>query len=145
MPSSVASQAGAATGLALWTATLSAALVAAVCITLFGASSAGASTGPDQEIDALLARLERSPCSFRRNNQWHDGATASAHLRRKWRMGAMGRAPASAEQFVELAGSRSNESGAEYRVRCPGESEQPAGPWLLRHLDQLRRGYALGP
>jgi len=73
-----------------------------------------------------------------RNGELHDAAEARAHLERKlaW-LRDRGRV-SSAEDFIELAASRSSFSGRAYAVRCPGRPEQPSGAWLRAELVRLR-------
>jgi len=113
--------------------------VAARAWPLMAVAGVVAAAEADAEIDALLARLARSPCAFERNGQWHGGRDASAHLATKRRM-APADASSATEAFIDGIASRSSQSGQPYRVRCPGTPDQPAADWLLRQLDDLRSG-----
>ena len=92
----------------------------------------------ETELAALLRRLEASACSFGRNGSWYSAAEASRHLALKWRHVSKSGMPDSAEQFIELAGSRSSETGAAYLVRCPGAPALPAAAWLREQLAVVR-------
>ena len=94
------------------------------------------------EIDALLARLERSGCQFERNGAWHDGAAAKEHLLRK--LGAIERrgSLASTEEFIELAASKSSTSGKSYRVQCASDAPVESRAWMRRELAALRKAAA---
>lgn len=91
------------------------------------------------EIDALLARLQTSGCRFERNGSWHGSAKARKHLLDK--LGVIERRGtiASTEQFVELAASRSSQSGKPYRVQCGSEAPVESQAWLLRELAAMRK------
>jgi hypothetical protein len=92
-----------------------------------------------REIEQLIAVLEQSRCEFQRNGTWHPGNTAADHLRRKYDWLKKRDMVASAEQFIERAGTRSSMSGRAYQVRCPGQSAVPSADWLRARLLELRR------
>jgi len=94
------------------------------------------------EITGLLQRLEASGCQFNRNGDWHVGAEARGHLLRKldYLEDRRGASPLrSAEQFIELAASRSSMSGKPYLVRCAGAAPVPSQDWLNAQLRLLRQ------
>jgi ethanolamine utilization microcompartment shell protein EutL len=110
-----------------------------------GAVFPGATPAPVRaEIDALLARLEASGCRFGRNREWYAGADARAHLLRKLeyveRVGTI----RSAEQFIDVAATKSSVSGAPYQVRCGSAAAVNSASWLRAQLDAIRaaRGFA---
>ncbi|MGQ3076171.1 MAG: DUF5329 family protein, partial [Ferrovibrionaceae bacterium] len=75
---------------------------------VWGAAFADPTPAPVRaEIDAMLNRLETSGCQFLRNGSWHDGARAKAHLLDKLAYIEKRGTVQSAEQFIELAASRS--------------------------------------
>lgn len=90
------------------------------------------------EIDALLNRLETSHCQFLRNGSWHDGARAKSHLLDKLAYIEKRGTVQSAEQFIELAASRSSLSGRPYQVRCGERAPVESGRWLGEQLTVLR-------
>lgn len=100
------------------------------------AYSADATSNADADIGALLGRLAASNCTFSRNGRWYTAAEARQHLARKWRHTPLPNA--SAEEFIELAASRSSETGTAYMVRCPGVPDTPAAAWLRQELAALR-------
>lgn len=111
---------------------------------LLGAACTGAGAAPTPpairaEIDGLLARMAGSGCQFERNGSWHDAADARTHLLRKLDY-IEGRREtlASAEQFIEVAATKSSFSGRPYRVKCGGADAVPSRDWLLRELKTLR-------
>lgn len=90
------------------------------------------------EIERLIAALGASGCEFQRNGLWYGPERAQSHLRRKLDWLVDRDMVASAEQFIERAGSRSSISGRAYQVRCPGREAEPSARWLERALGALR-------
>ncbi len=90
------------------------------------------------EIDVLLARLEASGCRFGRNDEWHTGADAKAHLLRKLDTIEKRGTITSTEQFIDVAATRSSVSGAPYAVRCGDAAPMPSSAWLRSQLEALR-------
>jgi len=90
------------------------------------------------EIDALLARLEASGCRFGRNDAWHAGAAAKAHLLRKLDYIEKYGTITTTEQFIGAAATKSSVSGAPYTVQCGNAAAVPAGAWLTAQLEALR-------
>jgi hypothetical protein len=106
---------------------------------VWGAAFAGPTPAPVRaEIDAMLNRLETSGCQFLRNGSWHDGARAKAHLLDKLAYIEKRGTVQSAEQFIELAASRSSLSGRPYQVRCGGQAPVESRRWLGEQLTALR-------
>lgn len=92
------------------------------------------------EIDAMLIRLEASGCRFLRNGSWHDGARAREHLLDKLEYIEKRGTVQSAEQFIELAASRSSLSGRAYQVGCGAQAPVPSQQWLTEQLGRVRGG-----
>lgn len=92
------------------------------------------------EIEGLIAALGASGCQFQRNGRWYAAAEAQSHLRRKYDWLVKRDLVASAEQFIERAGSGSSLSGQAYRVRCQGQPMLSSAAWLTAKLAELRRG-----
>jgi Family of unknown function (DUF5329) len=90
------------------------------------------------EIEALLARLESSGCQFHRNGSWHSPAEARSHLLRKLEYIEERGTVQSAEQFIEIAASKSSWSGKPYRVKCGADAAVDSQQWLSRQLATLR-------
>jgi uncharacterized protein with von Willebrand factor type A (vWA) domain len=110
-------------------------LLLAACLWAF-AAFAGESP-VDAEIDALIARVGQARhVEFIRNGSAHTAAEAAAHLQRK-RVAAGGRF-ASAEQFIDLVGTRSSLTGRAYRVRMADGRELDSAPWLRQLLREVR-------
>jgi len=106
---------------------------------LWGAAFADPTPAPVRaEIDAMLNRLEASGCQFQRNGSWHDGARARSHLLDKLAYIEKRGTVQSAEQFIELAASRSSLSGRPYQVRCGGLAPVESRQWLSEQLTAVR-------
>ena len=88
------------------------------------------------QIAHLLAFIRASPCTFIRNGDSYDGPAAADHVRDKYEYYRDD--IKSAEDFIDLAASRSALSGRAYQVRCPGSDLQPARDWLLGELASYR-------
>lgn len=91
------------------------------------------------EIDALLDKLERSGCQFNRNGTWYSGTEAKDHLLRKFHYLERKGAIDSAEQFVEIAASRSSTTGKAYFVKCGSEAPVESRQWLVKQLAVIRQ------
>jgi hypothetical protein len=115
--------------------------VAAVVLLALAAAAATAAAAPTpqakREIEALIAGLGASGCSFERNGRWHDAKTAQSHLQRKYDYLRKRDLTDTAELFIERAATGSSMSGKPYRVRC-GTVVEPARLWFERRLRALR-------
>ena len=89
------------------------------------------------EVSTLLTRLAASGCTFQRNGSWYNAAEARAHLEKKYQYLLDKQRLASAEDFVEMAATRSSTSGKPYIVKC-GDKEQPSAQWMGEQLKALR-------
>ena len=115
---------------------LAASLLAAISL---GASAAPTPPAVRAEIDALMAKMSASNCQFERNGSWHDALEARKHLLRKLDYIEKRRETlASAEQFIDVAASKSSFSGKPYRVKCGSGEALPSRDWLNRELTALR-------
>lgn len=114
-----------------------------VNLTVEQSAAAEAMDVPDENarIEQLLQDLASAQgVSFIRNGAGHSATDAAAHLRMKWN-GARNQIK-SAEQFIELCGTRSGASGEAYRVRLKDGREEPSGDFLrsmLRARDVMRQ------
>lgn len=108
------------------------------CVSL-GAGAAPTPPAVRAEIDALMAKMGASNCQFERNGSWHNAADARAHLLRKLEYIEKRRETlASAEQFIDVAATKSSFSGKPYRVKCGSAEAVPSRDWLSRALKALR-------
>lgn len=103
-------------------------------------SAAGPVAAPVRaEIDALLEKLQRSGCQFNRNGTWYSGTEAKGHPLRKFAyLERKGRID-SAEQFIEIAASRSSTTGKAYRVKCGREAPVESRQWLAEQLAAIKQ------
>ncbi|MBU8974809.1 DUF5329 domain-containing protein [Lysobacter sp. MMG2] len=91
-----------------------------------------------REIGQLIDSLGRSGCEFQRNGTWYPAGEARAHLQRKYDYLRKRDMVATAEQFIERAGTQSSMSGRAYAVRCPGQGTVPSAQWLGARLSAIR-------
>ena len=115
-------------------------LILAVVI-LFSVTTEVLSAGDLEEakkIELLIARLEAMQDTvFIRNGKDHSSNRAAEHLRFKWRKA--GKRIHTAEDFIELCGSRSSISGRAYKIRfSDGRIEDSAAilKGLLEEIDK---------
>jgi hypothetical protein len=108
-------------------------------VLLVGAVVAAPSPVAEREIDQLITALGTSGCEFQRNGSWHSAAKAQAHLRKKYAWLRKRDLVHTAEQFIELAGSKSSLTGRAYEVRCSGRPVVASAVWLRARLAQIRR------
>ena len=101
------------------------------------AATASARAQPEREISDLLSAVRSSRCSFERNGEMFSGSQAADHLTRKARS-VENESGASAEGFIESAGTASSVSGRPYRVHCAGEPTLASSRWLTRQLEMIR-------
>ena len=125
-------------------------LVLAWCVALFASSAAAGpplALPPPQvptptlattEISSLLVAIGASGCDFYRNGSWHDAQVAQAHLTDKYRWLAGHDRIRTAEDFIEMAATRSTLSGVAYEVRCAGLAPVSSNSWLTAQLRRLR-------
>ena len=92
-----------------------------------------------REIEQLIAGLGASGCDFQRNGSWYPPKKAEAHLRRKYEWLHERNMAATAEQFIERAGTKSSVSGRAYSVRCPGKPVLDSAAWLRARLLEIRK------
>ena len=92
------------------------------------------------EVLHLLGYVESSQCAFYRNGKWHDARAARRHLQRKYDYLAKRDLVRRAEDFLELAATRSSVSGEAYRVRCADKQLMMSSAWLDEELMRYRSG-----
>jgi hypothetical protein len=108
---------------------------AAACALLAAWPAFAAPAETEREIAHLLDYIQSSGCTFIRNGEPSDAASARAHVARKYDY--LRARVQSAEDFVRLAATQSSISGKPYRVRC-GEREMLTGEWLMQELVRHR-------
>lgn len=92
--------------------------------------------GTQHEIQYLMDTIAGSPCRFIRNGKIYDAEAARAHIQRKY--DHVRRRVRTAEDFIDLAASRSSFSGEPYRVQC-GAKTLLCADWLRAALEHLRK------
>ncbi len=95
-------------------------------------------TAATAEISYLLEFVGKSGCAFQRNGTWHSSIQAQAHLGDKYDYLRKHGKIKSAEDFIELAATRSSLTGRSYEVRCAGATPQPSSLWLAAALARHR-------
>jgi hypothetical protein len=96
-----------------------------------------ATASQSADIDALIARVAHAHgVVFLRNGSAHTAGEAAAHLQRKLRA-AHGRI-VTAEQFIDVLGTRSSMTGRAYRVRFVDGREVDSAAWLHQLLREIR-------
>jgi hypothetical protein len=100
----------------------------------FAQTSAEAET----EIDYLLTFLEVSGCEFYRNGNWYSSEQAQEHLRNKFEYLTARNRIHTAEDFIQLAASKSSMSGKPYETRCGECTSTAASNWLTGVLLRYR-------
>jgi hypothetical protein len=103
-----------------------------------GGVQAQISPQANQEIKGLLDFVERSECKFMRNGSEYPGPQARAHLEKKLNYLEGKNLVSSAEDFIDLAATKSSMSGKAYEVRCP-TGVQPTSTWLKMELQRQRQ------
>lgn len=112
-------------------------LAAAVTATLLqhpAASPRAQEAAPDTatQITHLLDFVRTSLCAFVRNGTAYDGAEAVVHIRKKYDY--FKDKITTADDFIDLAATKSEMSGQPYMVRCPEQEAAPAAAWLRTEL-----------
>jgi len=118
-------------------------LRASLCVLIAACANVAQAQAPlpakaQQEIEQLITAMGSSGCQFQRNGSWYPASEAQSHLRRKYDYLRKRDMVATAEQFIERAGSQSSMSGKAYQVRCPGQPAVPSSTWLTRRLAAIR-------
>ena len=91
-----------------------------------------------KKIELLLARLETMQnVVFIRNGKEYSSNKAADHLRLKWKKA--GRYVKTAEDFIELCGSRSSISGKLYKMQFPDGRIENSAVILTELLKKIER------
>jgi hypothetical protein len=104
------------------------------CVAFAGTCSAA---DPAAEINYLLNRVETSTLTFIRNGKEYAGKDAAKHMRRKrdhFKLKIQ-----SAEDFIRLAGSKSELTGRPYLVRVSSAATVTCEAWMKAVLEEFRR------
>jgi len=109
-------------------------------VAIVGGAQAQTSPQATREIKGLLDFVEHSDCQFVRNGTEYPGSQARAHLQKKLDYLEGKDKVSSAEEFIDLAATKSSMSGTPYQVRCPAGT-QPASTWLKVELQRQRQNH----
>ena len=103
---------------------------------LLGATCFG-ETPVKNEIDYLLKQVVQQGCVFIRNFSRHNAEEARDHLNRKYRY--FESKIHTAEDFIQLAASKSELTKRPYYVECDGKQKVKSSVWLLNKLQEYRK------
>ena len=111
---------------------------AAVAVILLVASAAYAQTGvvSHKAIEYLLSSVEHSDLTFIRNGKSYTPKEAAAHLKAKYDY--FKAEIVTPEDFIRLAGSKSELSGRPYQVQTRDGQRVTSAEWLQRVLAEYR-------
>ncbi len=90
----------------------------------------------DRTIQYMLDRVARSDATFIRNGQSYNGAQAAVHLRSKYNY--FTREIYTPEDFIRLAGTKSELSGRPYQVQTRSGRLLASAEWLGEILHEYR-------
>ena len=90
---------------------------------------------PAAAIEYLLDSVAASDLQFMRNGKAHTGAKAAEHMRRKYEH--FNDRIQSADDFIDLAATKSTISGKQYTVRT-ADGEMATADWLRSILTDYR-------
>ena len=91
-----------------------------------------------KKIELLIARLEAMQDTvFIRNGKEYSSNRAAEHLRLKWRKA--GKRVHTAEDFIELCGSRSSISGKAYQIRFVDGRLEDSAVILKQLLNEIEK------
>ncbi len=90
------------------------------------------------EIQYLLDFVEISGCEFYRNGSWYHSQQAREHLQAKLEYLSARKRIHTAEDFIQLAASKSSMSGKPYEIRCGKCTASAASSWLAGVLSRYR-------
>jgi hypothetical protein len=107
--------------------------MAAVLFFLVGVAHAASE---DDKIEALIRAVDGlSDVQFIRNGKSYDAHAAAQHMRDKWKWKRS--EIKTARDFIEIAASRSTETGKPYVIRWKDGHEQFSAEFLERELKKL--------
>jgi len=90
------------------------------------------------EIEHLFDFLSGSGCEFQRNGSWYAAPKAAEHIRTKYDYLIKRDLISSAEEFIELAASKSSMSGKDYQVKCADQAAITSAIWFTQELVRYR-------
>ena len=108
----------------------------ALSVGLLSLSARAETTG--DEIAYLIDTIRHSSCTFIRNGKDYDGAAAADHITAKYEH--FKAEIHTTDDFIDRAATKSEMTGAPYRLRCDGAPIVPAADWLRTTLAAHRKG-----
>jgi hypothetical protein len=105
-------------------------------VLVFGAPSPGCAAD-DAAINHLLHQVETSTLTFIRNGNEYSGKQAVGHMRRK--RDHFAKKIQTGEDFIRLAGSKSELTGRPYLVRVSSAATVTCEAWMKAVLEEFRR------
>lgn len=114
-------------------------IVLILCLCLGSwAQAAPLSSQSQAEIAHLFDFLSKSSCEFQRNGSWYAASKAAEHIRNKYDYLIKRELINSAEEFIELAASKSSISGKDYQVKCADQVTISSAKWFSQELARYR-------
>jgi Family of unknown function (DUF5329) len=90
------------------------------------------------EIQHLFEYLKGSNCQFNRNGDWYEPNKAADHLNNKYEYLLKKNLVASAEDFIDLAATKSSMSDTAYWVKCADGKPEDSASWFKSELVRFR-------
>ena len=113
-----------------------AAILLSLCLAVSGPACAETPPAEAKRIEHLIRSIEQlSNAKFIRNGAPYEAKAAADHLRLKWR--EAGDRVKTAQQFIELCGSRSSVSGKPYEIRFADGTAVTSEAFLRARLKEL--------
>jgi len=89
-----------------------------------------------QKIEALIHSVQQlKGAQFYRNGSYYDAAKAAEHLRMKW--GKAGSRVKTAQDFIEVVGSKSYLSGEEYHIKLSDGRKVATKAFFTQKLKEI--------
>lgn len=96
------------------------------------------SAAPEDEINGLLKYVSNlEGATFTRNGTTHTAKEAAEHMLMKWQK--QKKKIRSAEEFINLCGSKSYLSGKRYTIKLKGKAEKFSDDILKAKLKEIRK------
>ena len=104
---------------------------------LLGTSAMGqVKLSETQKIEALIHSVQQlKGAQFYRNGSYYDAAKAAEHLRMKW--GKAGSRVKTAQDFIEVVGSKSYLSGEEYHIKLSDGRKVATKAFFTQKLKEI--------
>jgi hypothetical protein len=98
--------------------------------------SAQAKLSETQKIEALIQSVQQlKGAQFYRNGSYYDAVKAADHLRMKW--GKAGSRVKTAQDFIEVVGTKSYLSGEEYHIKLSAGRKVATKAFFTQRLKEI--------